>query len=94
MTKLVIPELTNGTHAVTGGRVREGKTLPGVIRCGQGFNRRRPQGRRIEDASARPPHPKILCMRVGGLVLLLVLVQDFCAGGVAQGVAIEGGGWF
>ena len=35
------------THAVTGGRVREGKTLPGVIRCGQGFNRRRPQGRRI-----------------------------------------------
>ena len=43
----VILELTNGTHAVTGGRVREGKTLPGVIRCGQGFNRRRPQGRRI-----------------------------------------------
>ena len=31
-------------------------------------------------------------MRVGGLVVLLVLVQDFCAGGVAQGVAIEGGG--
>ena len=38
---------TSCTHAVTGGRVREGKTLPGVIRCGQGFNRRRPQGRRI-----------------------------------------------
>ena len=27
---------------MAGGRVREGKTLPGVIRCGQGFNRRRP----------------------------------------------------
>ena len=31
-------------------------------------------------------------MRVGGLVLLLVLVQDFCASGVAQGVATEEGG--
>ena len=55
-TKVVIPELTNGTHAVTGGRVREGKTLPGVIRCGQGSQRRWPQGRRIENAGARPPH--------------------------------------
>ena len=32
----------------------------------------------IENASARPPHPKNLCMRVGCPVLLLVLVQDFC----------------
>ena len=46
-TKVVAEESADSTHAVTDGRVREGKTLPGVIRCGQGFNRRRPQGRRI-----------------------------------------------
>ena len=34
------------------------------------------QGRRIEDASARPPHPQSLCLRVGLLRVSAGFVQE------------------